>query len=379
MANAQASTPGVQHFLVLDSLRGVSALIVVFYHLKNGNFLSNLLFARGGYMFVDFFFVLSGFVITWNYADRIRDGLSFGNFLIRRFFRLFPLHLFALLCYLVLELALMATQPPGTPMGTVSGRNAEDFVRTLLMMNSFGMDHQTSWNMPSWSISAEWWTYVAFGLLALLLAARGNLGWGMAALSALGAYVLVSNHDHLRVMADHGLFRCFYGFGLGSLFALSRHRIADWLARNGGLLAGAEVLLLLVIVWFVAEFRLSPISFLAPLLFLLTVVVYSQEVGPVSRLLRQPFFLRAGLLSYSIYLMHQLVIGRFRNVLTFGERHLGLDYSQIPFFPEIRTAIVLVAIWIVAGLTYRFVEKPGQVLGKRLAVAWVKRSAARTA
>ena len=324
-------------------------------------------------MFVDFFFVLSGFVITWNYANRIHDGQSLGSFLIRRFFRIFPLHLFILLCYLALELAMLAGKPPGTPMGSVSGRTLADFWRTLLMMNSFGMDHQTNWNMPSWSISAEWWTYIAFGLLALALAARKMLAVGMAALAVLGAIILVSNHTHLRVMADHGLFRCFYGFGLGSLFALGYHHIVPWLQGRERWLGWAEIALVVVIIWFVGAFRLSPISFLAPLLFLAAVIIFSQEAGLISRLLRRPFFLRAGLLSYSIYMIHQLIMGRMRNIWDIAERKTGFSIDGAPMSAEIQLGIILLLVWVVSGLTFRFIEKPGQTLGAYLARVWSTR------
>ena len=83
------------HYEILDGLRGVAALLVVFYHIFEG-----LSFAAGGtvitvinhgYLAVDFFFILSGFVIGYAYDDRWGKTLTLGNFFKRRLIRLHPM------------------------------------------------------------------------------------------------------------------------------------------------------------------------------------------------------------------------------------------------------------------------------------------------
>lgn len=83
------------HYELLDGLRGVAALLVVFYHIFEG-----LSFAAGGtlitvinhgYLAVDFFFILSGFVIGYAYDDRLGKSMSLGNFFKRRLIRLHPM------------------------------------------------------------------------------------------------------------------------------------------------------------------------------------------------------------------------------------------------------------------------------------------------
>ena len=83
------------HYEILDGLRGVAALLVVFYHIFEG-----LLFAEGGtlittinhgYLAVDFFFILSGFVIGYAYDDRLGKTMTLGNFFKRRLIRLHPM------------------------------------------------------------------------------------------------------------------------------------------------------------------------------------------------------------------------------------------------------------------------------------------------
>lgn len=221
-------------FEALDSLCGVCAYIVVLYHLRIEYPVLRSDFIGGGYLFVDFFFVLSGFVIARNYAGRIRDGTGPGVFLIRRFFRLLPLHLFILSVYLLYELLRMVRL--GVAFGAESGRTGVDLLRTLLLTNSFAMEQQTLWNRPSWSISAEWWTYVVFGLLVLALGGGARLRAGLAMLAASGIAVLALTSDYMgQAVADFGLFRCFYSFGLGALLsafwpqiAVQLERLRDW-------------------------------------------------------------------------------------------------------------------------------------------------------
>lgn len=361
-------------FEVLDSLRGISAFMVIFFHIRTDNPLLQHSFISGGYLFVDFFFVLSGFVIARNYADRIYDGISFGSFLIRRFFRLLPLHLFVLGVYLVFELAQVIHH--GTAFGEISGRTFEDFLKTLFLTNSFGMERDTIWNPPSWSISAEWWTYIIFGLLVLLLRGGWALRAGLLLLSVLGIAVVAATSDYMgQAVSDYGIFRCFYSFGLGAILAGFWPPIAARLEKVSDLRLGiAEILMVLTVFFFVSTYRQTQISFAAPFVFLMTVIVFTQERGLVSRLLLTPFFIRAGLLSYSIYMMHQLVIGRVRNLTDFGSRMLEADISTVlPFYEFVRIAIILVGVWIASGLTYRFVELPGQALGARVAKSWLRR------
>lgn len=366
----QAGRPAVHRFEVLDSLRGVCAILVVLYHFPAGGHVTPLAFIRGSYMFVDFFFVLSGFVIAYSYGNRIRDADGLLVFMVRRFFRLWPLHLFVLALYLAVE---AAATPAGMALGERNGLTLPDLIRTVTLTNGIGLDHISLWNVASWSISAEWWTYLAFGLLALALPRR--LWAGLLALAALGAAVSIATHDSIRITSDWGLMRCFFGFGLGALLAGQWPRVQARLAavpRAG--LAVAEVVAIIGIVGFVAMTRLSPWSFLAPFVFTATVALFAMEAGPVSRLLSGPVFVRAGILSYSIYMVHQFVMARVRNLIELGAaRGFRIDTGNA-WQIDLLTLFMLVLVCVMAEFTYRLVERPGQALGAGL-VGWMRRGA----
>ena len=100
-SNAPASPPariaggrlsGARRFAALDSLRGLCALAVVLFHFRTDGVLTNLAPIRRGWMFVDFFFVLSGFVLAHAYFGRIGRQVAPLRFLGLRLGRIYPLH-----------------------------------------------------------------------------------------------------------------------------------------------------------------------------------------------------------------------------------------------------------------------------------------------
>jgi len=93
-----------QRFEVLDSLRGVCATMVVLYHLRTPGFIANSPLVFRSSRFVDFFFVLSGFVIAASYGDRLSRGFSIRKFMALRLGRVYPLHIFMLAVFLLFEL-----------------------------------------------------------------------------------------------------------------------------------------------------------------------------------------------------------------------------------------------------------------------------------
>ena len=83
----------------LESLRGIAALFIALFHYPSSSFL----FFEKGFYAVNFFFILSGFVISYNYADRIKNLSDLIQFQIKRFYRLYPVHLFVLVLILLIQ------------------------------------------------------------------------------------------------------------------------------------------------------------------------------------------------------------------------------------------------------------------------------------
>ena len=152
-----------KRFEVLDSFRGICALSVVLYHLHVVNSFSELAFFRGSSLFVEFFFVLSGFVLAHGYA--FRENLAFTPYFAARFFRLFPLHAFMLMVFICLEMGKWgAMQGLGIQLNNAAFSNdyaVDEILPNLLLIHAWTpYTNPLSFNTPSWSISIEFYMYI---------------------------------------------------------------------------------------------------------------------------------------------------------------------------------------------------------------------------
>jgi peptidoglycan/LPS O-acetylase OafA/YrhL len=156
----------MKRFEVLDSWRGVCAMMVALYHFPFISFVADLGVIRSGWLFVDFFFVLSGFVITHAYRTEIAYPGDTLQFIRRRFFRLYPLHFCTLSAVLAWTLLLNTARMIGAARypelfhahETLFDGLFEKIVRHLILLQGFTMS-DVGLNAPSWSISVEFWTY----------------------------------------------------------------------------------------------------------------------------------------------------------------------------------------------------------------------------
>src|ERR1700688_4009579 len=130
-----------------------------------------------GYLGVDFFFILSGFILSHVYLD----GLSLGtvhpyDFYIKRLARIYPVHLFTLLLTVFLAAAFLQLSRYMYPTIVTPGFFSDvcppgRFLANLLLVHAWGWERNTlySLNKPSWSISAEWFAYLLFPMLVTCL------------------------------------------------------------------------------------------------------------------------------------------------------------------------------------------------------------------
>ena len=160
--------------LSLEALRGLAALIVAFYHGPHGS----ILFIPRGYMAVYLFFSLSGFVIALNYFNKIDSFKSLVSFQKKRFFRLYPVHIFLLILvlliqclkYVAIEIGLPAGQEAfGGHPGTGSWYTLRDFILHVFLLQAItDYGYFLSWNSAAWTISTEFYTYFVFAILVLI-------------------------------------------------------------------------------------------------------------------------------------------------------------------------------------------------------------------
>ena len=131
----------------LDGLRGVFSLMVAIYHYPVGyipGFIHNSFIVTKSHLFVDFFFVLSGFVITYNYNNLINTRAELRRFVQKRFIRLYPLLLYTTLVCLFLIVGTGTFLPQFVNDKQSFWSSLIDTINTLLFLNStpiFGDSH----------------------------------------------------------------------------------------------------------------------------------------------------------------------------------------------------------------------------------------------
>jgi len=334
-------------FVALDSWRGLCALLVALYHVPVTAFVFLNPLVRGSYLFVDFFFVLSGFVISFTYEGRIRNGATAAEFLVKRLGRLWPVHVVTLLAMLLLTTAVAwGRHAFGKATSMEAPASAEKVIANLLMLNGFAVDGLTSINVPSWSISCELMVYGLF--CALVFSGRMALGLWLA-LAALNA-ALIAKYSPLHMNATDvlGLSRCIYGFGLGVAAKVAYLRFGRKL-YSSTLVEAAAVALALGFVAFAHESRWSLV---APLVFFVVILVFALEAGRISSLMRTPFFQLLGKLSFTTYMCHYIIVTGVFQLAVLLRR---VDFTQpSPFFEGKVPAIDAGGQWggIVVALAY---------------------------
>lgn len=277
---------GSQRYEALDSWRGLCALLVALFHFPVLSAVSGSDLVRHSYLFVDFFFVLSGFIITVTQTRRPDD---FGRFMLKRFARIWPLHVAMLGVFLAVSLAQ-------GDFNSDERHSALAVVSNLLMIHAWGIHNDLTWNDPSWSISVEWALYLLFAVFAWALSERVK-AWAYAGLvlGGIGSLFFFAPSG-MGSTFDFGLARGLAGFFMGCLIARST-------ARPMGTIA--ELMAVLGVVVFVAS-GVAP--YIATFVFGAAVYVFANSNGVFKRALEAKPLVWLGDRSYAIYMVHAVFV-----------------------------------------------------------------------
>ncbi len=199
----RASAPDRQYLPALTGLRFALALWVIMHHLTGNRMLleqwaltlpvaaQSLL--RGGYLAVQTFFLLSGFVLAQSYASTRWNQRTLLRFAIARFARIYPAYLLSLV--LISWFALQFALKPGRSIG----QKAAVLGDYALLLQGWTGSLAVGWNTPAWSLSCEFFFYLCFPLLFLWLR-RGGLARTLTALA--GSLVVPILLAHAGVPAE---------------------------------------------------------------------------------------------------------------------------------------------------------------------------------
>ncbi len=362
-ATTTATGTGKTHLPILDGLRGVAALIVVAYHIFDSDPVNSV---NHGYLAVDFFFMLSGFVMGYAYDDRW-NRMSLGSFLKRRLVRLHPMVIVGSVIGALL-FHFGASELFGNIAGTSMGMLLLSLLLGALLIPSPKSLEVRGWgesyplNGPAWSLLFEYIANVAYALwlrkaglrtLALIAAASAAILVPMTVLGETGtvSFGWLPTGEHFA----KGLVRVIFPFSAGLLlFRLGR----TITMRNALLVTSAALLIALPMPrvgpadmpWMNGLYESLVIVLLFPIL-----VLIGAGSRPASRFAEKACdFL--GRLSYPLYLVHYPIHYVFFAWLS--DRHASAA-SSLP-----AAALVYAASLALAWIVMRFIDEP---LRKRLA------------
>ncbi|HEV2276281.1 MAG TPA: acyltransferase [Acidobacteriaceae bacterium] len=349
-----------QQLPALTGIRCFAALNLVFFHFSNPQWFGPFApIVNGGYVSVSFFLLLSGFILTYNYAERAEQGkLSARSFWQARFSRLYPVYIFSL----VLSAGMLVQE--------FHAQTRPDFAAGLLLtpllLQGWHPALSTFWNTPAWTMSTEAFFYVLFPWLITLRRPRTGRSILLLMLGLWGlGLVLPLLYIHFNPDGDANVGRYSSGIWLRALkfmpmqhvpsflFGMALAFLNDLIPRESRkrLAAGAFAFAALYLILFFSDhvpYVLLHDGLLMPLY--AGVILCLAGTNSVSRIFGFLPFIAIGEASYCLYLLH------FNLWNMLHDSHFLEKSGLIAFDPWISYLLLIVA----ALLTKRLIERPAR-------------------
>ena len=361
------------YITTLTPLRGIAAIFVVIFHV-NAAFApfvppNSTQLVQRGWLWVDFFFILSGFIISYTYTSYFENGTKFSDFkkyLGARFARVYPLNFITAIWCFILALVLhhyaTSIQPAAYDMV-----NPNALPACLLLINSMHVYTNPPLNVPSWSLSTEWWVYLVFPLIIPVFARLKKNGKIVALLVIIGLYIFLKyvlgpvsvegkGDASISMTADFGFLRCLIGFMSGMLL------YEFYKSRDGYSLFKNSWCFVLLFFCVLAGLHFAVMDILVVALFPLVLLSAAYNETTAKRVLNTRLFQRLGDWSFSIYMVHtpimltliSLQIKKNPDLLALSKKVVQPDYGK----NVVACIVVLVLTLLISAFTYRFIEIP---------------------
>lgn len=347
----------------LTGARGAAAMLVVLYHIHAHNSLLVPLglakdtmlngFLMHGYLAVDFFFILSGFLLTKSFMDsgdaKWTRG-SYGQFLWRRFSRLYPLY-----AMITLFGAAMIMFGFGSP--NLANNLGSTLVSNLAVVQAWGVS--PSINGPVWSVSVDFIAYLLFPAFIIIIQSfsrlRSTLIIMLLCVAVLIALQIITHDTPKRGPLDIVNFRsplpilrglAEFCLGISTYFLLNRSALLSKIASHK--MTGFMLLISIIGLLLVPQ---SDFAIVALLPFFIAHLAVS--ANGVSTLLKSSFMIWLGEISYSVYLLH----AQFFRVRTASEK-VFVHYLEKNLASNLAVLVMLSLLVLCAWLSYRYFERP---------------------
>jgi peptidoglycan/LPS O-acetylase OafA/YrhL len=352
-----------QHIRQLTGLRFFAAYWVVLYaYWQNLATEVTPAFVGKGYLGVELFFILSGFILCHVYRTSVEDGsFQYGDFLWNRLARVYPLHIATMLGIGALAAAAM-----------IAGMSVDANILSwsslpanVLLVHAWGLAPVAGWNHPSWSISAEWFAYLTFPAFAWAILKLKDRP--VVAVAAAAAFLAILYFEFER-LAGYPLTSATQKWGalrIVPCFALGCALHAFWRARPAR--HGVRVALAGVVGAIALTVLLAAISAPDAVIVLslgIVILTLGRLAQTGSNLLGRPALVYLGEISYSVYMVSipwQLV---FVNA---AAKLLELNDKRLPLWLWL---VYLLSVIPLSAASYHLIEHPARERMKLMAKAW---------
>jgi peptidoglycan/LPS O-acetylase OafA/YrhL len=363
-----------KQIVALTSLRGIAALIVVVFHFgyyilpPAGVVLSSYSgFFKNGYLCVDLFFILSGFIMTHVYLDRFSFGVNkfnYWEYLRSRFARIYPLHLFTLAILIGLELVkiLLPNFQAFTGHFTLTS-----LFTNIFLLQAFDLSCppllwcKTYWNEPAWSISVEFFIYCLFPfILFSLLKTKPKTDAIIYVLTLIAIFLLIkfTRGTLSTIVGIPSIARCGLECVIGILiYKVYRSNKYQQYLKSDILAIVAVILVTSIMCVWVDNLRGLHDWSILPAFSILILVLANNRNGLIAKLMNSSLLLYLGTISYSIYMVHWCLAELLKTFwlykfqIVFGSDFDG-DRSILAL------GLFIPVVLFTASLTYKFIEVP---------------------
>ena len=362
----------------LTPLRGIAALLVLLFHANNvllplaDN--TKTRFIESGFLWVDFFFILSGFIISYVYGSHFKEAVTSGGiwkYMLARFARVYPLHLFTLIWVVVCVVITMRLATSLDPF-FLRIYNLKAIPASLLMVQSMHVYTTLPLNSPSWSLSTEWWAYFVFPFLAKPLASLKNSGKLTGIILLIAFYVFLMFYvgpnsgspklgkPTMDLTADFGFLRCIAAFILG-MFVYEFYK-----DKTGYALLKRSWVFLVFFSGLITAMHFGINHLLIIAFFPLIIMAAAYNNTNLKRILDMKILQRLGDWSFSIYMVHIPIVYTYYIFLVKENPSLFADISKFSittpsYIISWAVSLIFMAITIfISFLTYRFIEVPAR-------------------
>jgi peptidoglycan/LPS O-acetylase OafA/YrhL len=337
----------------LTGARGLAAWLVVLYHIRfayQGQVPSSVFdFVSKGYLAVDLFFVLSGFVMWLNYADKFAaQGFAAApDFMRRRIARIYPLYIFMLLATIGWAVLLrLAGNGPDVRFPFA------ELPLHFAMAQNWGLTDGLHWNVPAWSISTEFGAYLMMAAVAPIMTkiagTPARAAFGIVLLCAVESYALQA--FGIRSIGDRiestGLLRCALAFFAGNLVCII------WQKTNAAQIKWPIWVAVVAVGASISGWASQVLTEIqaVPILFASAVLLLAQTSTAKGNPLSSRALIYVGDISYSTYLAHFILWIVFKQIYV----------TDIKNVPLVMVALFLGLTFAASILCYHWIEQPGR-------------------